>query len=254
MYWIKGYTCGHMSRIYIDYCIDAARCKDRCQDPPVDPTPRKSHFLCYDCIREETLDELKVRGLATKKKSDMETAEEKKSVAGENVHQDRTRHERLRKAHKDRAVREREEDTRKKREGNVWQSIVPKYKTYRGRKGGASLTPIRPGFQLVNGAGRRDGMLPGPASAPASRTLFESLAMGGGDSDNGNRRGSGSGLSIDTSNCYGIGNSTNTGTVNSTGTSKFHENTKGGSAPPSVINPGGRAGYWGPSSKSTRDQ
>ncbi|KAJ4990528.1 hypothetical protein SVAN01_03975 [Stagonosporopsis vannaccii] len=131
-YWKKLHTCSHPSdRPYLDMCRSGFLTNTVCRDIDVDEVPRRSHFPCWQCIRDA------VRAEAAEKHAQAlalaaaaERAREQAVKYRVEVEK-RAREERVRREAKDKAERERvveemkrvereKEVERARREGGLW--------------------------------------------------------------------------------------------------------------------------------------
>lgn len=219
LYWKKKYLCGCESHIFKDRCIIILRSPNgKCDQEEIQEEPRKSYFKCYDCIRLE----VEVEKSQAKVKAEKEEEQRKKD-------EEKARKLQIRKNAEMRAQREREEDARRdrelkaaiereKREGGVW--VDASNKKTKGRKGGAANLPSPP--------------MSAPATIGTFRAAGVTGAVGG---------------------VFAPLSTKGTSTVNNKLTAmKIEEAVKpaadikdqGKETKGSGIDPGGRAGHWGP--------
>ncbi|KAF2627189.1 hypothetical protein BU25DRAFT_342399 [Macroventuria anomochaeta] len=160
-YWKKCHTCTHLSdRPYIEMCRPGFLSNIVCQDIGEDPSPRRSHFPCWQCIKASARTESEekraqahalataaeiARDIATKGKIDMEK---------------RAREERVRREAREKAERERvlehkikiereKEMERAKKEGGPW--VLAEAGSGKKKKGRGSVpaSPASPGSPSI---------------------------------------------------------------------------------------------------------
>ncbi|KAH7116116.1 hypothetical protein B0J11DRAFT_584148 [Dendryphion nanum] len=243
-YWKKAYLCGCHSHIFRDRCPSALRDpNDYCANHDIEDIPRRSFFKCFDCMVQEVREE---KAEEEKKAAEAELAKKKE--------EERIRKDKLRRDAEDRARLEREEDVRRerdrraeaeraRREGGAWVELGGKERKKRGRAGGVGAGGN------VNGGGGTSGNRPGLITI-ASRNGVDSGA-GFGPNNNGFEAPSPLSGMTKRMGKLGIGQAKASPQLktsldsgpNGAGTAK------GGSkenVPKNGIDPGGRAGTWGP--------
>ncbi|KAF2108073.1 hypothetical protein BDV96DRAFT_653277 [Lophiotrema nucula] len=128
-YWKKKYTCGCLSRIYLENCYPSLVSRSLCDDiPDPDPEhPRLSYFQCFECIKKDVAAEKRDKLKAAEEKMEMaRLAKEEAAKAAEKARQDRIRRDAEARARREReADLERKrlkeiDDERVRREGNPW--------------------------------------------------------------------------------------------------------------------------------------
>ncbi|KAF2855890.1 hypothetical protein T440DRAFT_551209 [Plenodomus tracheiphilus IPT5] len=173
LYWKKLHTCDHVSdRPYIEMCHSGVLSNAVCPDISDDPTPRKSHFPCYPCIKNEARAEAEA---SVKEKIDAEAkaveAQQRAVKEKQNLEQ-RLKEERVRREAREKAAREREEEMRIKRfkeeenlkakkDGGMWIESGSGKKGKGRKSGGAGVrTPLSP-VSKMSGGGSRENKAPG---------------------------------------------------------------------------------------------
>ncbi|KAF2738924.1 hypothetical protein EJ04DRAFT_7452 [Polyplosphaeria fusca] len=230
-YWRKKHICGCLSRLFLNECYEAHKRKERCEDVPLNETPGKSYFPCFDCIQKDV----------NREKREKQEAEQDEKKAKPKA-AEKARQEQIRNDAELRAARERGQDEEKQRqqqieaervkvEGNAWEVNQPK-----GRKDPQNQTPLRPGGAQLNGPNnkgrRRANQI---TSAPASRTQFDVLATNN-----------------DAIVGQGTANSTDKTCTRPSASAALEDTTRADVRKDSGIDPGGRAGIWRPSCSSSR--
>ncbi|KAH7395264.1 hypothetical protein DE146DRAFT_615250 [Phaeosphaeria sp. MPI-PUGE-AT-0046c] len=131
-YWKKLHTCGDLSdRPYIEMCRPGCLSNIVCIDIGTDETPRKSHFPCYQCIKNEARREIEDRLKAEFAEHQTAQKARNNAVREKQVAEQKLKEERVRREAREKAMREREEeakikaekereDERVKKEGGAW--------------------------------------------------------------------------------------------------------------------------------------
>lgn len=141
--WKKVYLCGCSSHLFRERCTACLRSGgDNCDHPQYATDPRKSHFKCYDCLKDEDIAE-KQAVINAAMESAKKAEEQRKKEA------EKARLEKIRRDAELRAQRERDEEARidrdkkaemerAKREGGPWVESGSTKKG-KGRKGSGQV-------------------------------------------------------------------------------------------------------------------
>jgi hypothetical protein len=121
IYWRKSHTCGCRSRPYIDRChaalIAHTNCASNAQDLDVDNFElRKSYFQCFDCLKNEARVEMMALAHAELKLAEAAKKAEEDRREQKKKADELARKERIRKEAEAKAQRERDEDAKKERD------------------------------------------------------------------------------------------------------------------------------------------
>ncbi|KAF2661067.1 hypothetical protein K491DRAFT_711316 [Lophiostoma macrostomum CBS 122681] len=175
-YWTKKYLCGCDSHVFRNRCPIGLRSDVVCDIMDREDEPHKSYFQCFDCIKREVEQE-KIQAARTAQlaEKDRRKAEEQSKKDA-----DKARQVQIRAEAEVRAQRERDEEVRRardrkaeaeraKREGGAWVDAGSSKKG-RGRKGTGGVN--------VRGGNGDASLPPTPVSAPPAFSGFKK-EMGG---------------------------------------------------------------------------
>ncbi|KAH9882258.1 hypothetical protein J1614_001430 [Plenodomus biglobosus] len=173
LYWKKLHTCGDVSdRPYIEMCHAGVLSNAVCPDISNDPKPRKSHFPCYTCIKNEARAELENKVKAMEDAEAKAFEAQQRAVKEKHSYEQRLNEERVRREAREKAARERDEEMRIKRikeeeerkakkEGGMWIESGSGKKGKARKSGGAALgSPLSP-VSKTPGGGLRENRAPG---------------------------------------------------------------------------------------------
>lgn len=252
-YWKKQYTCGCLSHLYRDRCTTClhASSADECDNMETEETPRKSYFMCYPCLVQEDRREKQQaqQAVTSALERSKQEAELRKKEAEKQRQIQASRDLQLK------AEREKEEELRRQRDLKAEQE--------RKRREGASFVDVgstrnrrrRNGGNTQNTLPARLSQAPPPLTPGLFAPLNEHRPTSGGN-----------GTTLTLSGLNIAANSKNGTTLNNTGANQplssinstgIKENmdssaTNGNTRSPSKntgVDPGGRAGRWGPSGR-----
>lgn len=149
------HTCGDLSdRPYIEMCRSGCLSNTVCSDISTDDTPRKSHFPCYPCIKNEARLEAEERLKAQFTAAQNAQKERETAIREKQLAEQKAKEERVRREAREKALKEREEeakikaekemeDERVKKEGGPWMETGSGKKS-KSRKGMAFGFPVLP--------------------------------------------------------------------------------------------------------------
>ncbi|KAI8942910.1 hypothetical protein NX059_000949 [Plenodomus lindquistii] len=168
IYWRKLHTCGDISdRPYLEMCHSGVLSNTVCAGITEDPTPRKSHFPCYSCIKNEARREVE-EGEKERRERESEAVEaHQRALKEKRDHEQRLKEERVRREAREKAAREREEESRikqfkeeqerkAKKDGGLWIET----KKGKGKKSGGNNVggnPLSPVGKIVGRENRAMG-------------------------------------------------------------------------------------------------
>ncbi|KAF2744298.1 hypothetical protein M011DRAFT_195818 [Sporormia fimetaria CBS 119925] len=255
IYWQKIYTCGCLSLVYRDRCTRCLRSSssDLCEEQIREEKPRPSYFQCYTHTVEEDVTEKKQ---AEEKQKQTEQEQRKEA---EKARQLQLRREAEQKAEQEKAEdlrRQKElklEQERKKREGGTWVDASTKKNRRRGGNGKTALSPITVSAPPPMGYGGSES-LTSPLKGLSLAEIKENKAtgtegaIGKGNKTTKNDRGSGKQILSP----KGSPSRSNMRKENSSVQAERFGNSNNKDkaiADSNGIDPGGRAGRWGPPTK-----
>jgi hypothetical protein len=169
-YWTKKYLCGCDSHVFRERCQVGLRSDGVCDVMKREDEPRKSHFQCYDCIKGEVEQEKQhAAQFAQLAEKDRNKLEEQRRKEADKARQLQVRAEAAARAKREndeaqrRAQDQKAEAERAKREGGLWVD-AGSTKKGKGRKasGGGSMRGL-PDTRLP----------PTPVSAPPAFSGFK---------------------------------------------------------------------------------
>lgn len=266
-------------------CLHSAS-DDQCENHEVEETPRKSHFQCFDClVKEDKAEKAKAMEDAEKAQEQLIIAS-KKAEEQRKKDAEKARQQQIRETARIQAEKDKEEEIRRKRdlkaeqervrrEGGAWVDAASG-KRAKGRKGNTrggrppspiSSSPLKNSFAAGPGIfGTLATENETPSTTDNNATSKENVAQGSKNDKNGTglsnnlpapkgNSDGGSGSNIKESS-----DTRNTNTVifrgkNPVKTILTSKDDKDSNAPSkdttkangSTVDPGGRAGRWGPS-------
>ncbi|KAF2709131.1 hypothetical protein K504DRAFT_381165 [Pleomassaria siparia CBS 279.74] len=210
LYWHKGYMCGCISGRHLDQCREALFTREICTEVGLEATPRKSYFPCYDCIRAEVYQERDAEARAAAAAATAAKNAQEDKRIADELAREMVRKEKLRKDAEARAQRERDEEAKKERDR--------KADIERQRREGGAWMEASTGRK---GKGRKHNGQSGGALGPGPGSPTSMMAM----------KGAGAASLAKSSGSPAKGLTPNTNV-------------------PAGVDPGGRAGRWGPPQKS----
>ncbi|KAH6882645.1 hypothetical protein BKA58DRAFT_22632 [Alternaria rosae] len=164
LYWKKLHTCSHLSdRPYIEMCRPGFLSNSVCPDISDDDKSRPSHFPCYPCIKLEARTETEAQVRFEQHEFAKAYEARERAVRGKQAAELRAKEERVRREARDKAAREREAEQRAKREKEEAERKAKK-------EGGAWIeTSVgkKPKGKR-NGGGSGSGSGSGSANAPVT--------------------------------------------------------------------------------------
>ncbi|KAF1846502.1 uncharacterized protein K460DRAFT_377685 [Cucurbitaria berberidis CBS 394.84] len=170
LYWKKYHTCKHVSdRLYIEMCRPGYLSNTVCPDISEDPSPRKSYFPCWSCIKAEARSDIEAQACLEQEAVAKACEAKEKAIKERQAVELKAKEERVRREAKEKAIKEREEELRIKREkeeeerkarkeGGLWIE-TGNGKKGKGRKSGSKgslTTPVSALPVLKTVAGLKD--------------------------------------------------------------------------------------------------
>lgn len=254
--WKKRYTCGCISHAYRDRCAACLHSSstDDCVDVENTETPRKSYFPCYTCLVAEDRREKEEAQQANTKAAERSRQEAEKH---RQIQQNRDSQLKMEREKEEELRRQRDlkaEQERKRREGGGW---VDAGSTRGRRRGGRNG-----GNGNGNGNGNGQSTLPArpsqgpPALTPSLYTpLTDQLPASNSNGTTLTLNGLNIAMNAGNATTVNAGSAaTPTGATNDTKRENLGNMESSAKKPnrPSKktgVDPGGRAGHWGPSGR-----